>query len=54
MKQFIHNDGTIQNDGYDTSKYLRTTTIGLSLLVRTIRPFQIIRADETIIAKFRN
>jgi len=32
---------------------LRTTTIGLSLPVTTIRPFHIIRADETIIPKLR-
>jgi hypothetical protein len=32
---------------------LSTTTIGLSLPVRTIRPFHIIRADETIIPKLR-
>lgn len=32
--------------------YLKTTTIGLSLPVTTIKPFQIIRADDTIIAKF--
>ena len=31
--------------------YLRTTTIGLSLPVTTIRPFQIIKADDTIIPK---
>lgn len=32
---------------------LSTTTIGLSLPVATIRPFHIIRADETIIPKLR-
>jgi hypothetical protein len=32
--------------------YLRTTTIGLSLCVTTIKPFHIISADETIMAKF--
>lgn len=34
-----------------TLRYLRTTTMGLSLPVTTISPFQIIRADETIIPK---
>ena len=33
--------------------YLKTTTIGLSLPVTTINPFQIMRADDTIMAKFR-
>ena len=33
--------------------YLSTTTIGLSLPVMTINPFQIISAEETIIPKFR-
>lgn len=37
-----------------TITHLRTTTIGLSLSVRTIRPFHIISADDTIIAKFKN
>jgi len=32
--------------------YLSTTTIGLSLPVTTIKPFQIIKADDTIIPKF--
>jgi hypothetical protein len=32
---------------------LSTTTIGLSLPVTTIRPFHIIKADETIIPKLR-
>jgi len=32
---------------------LRTTTIGLSLPVNTMRPFQIMRAEETIIAKLK-
>lgn len=32
--------------------YLSTTTMGLSLPVTTISPFQIIRADETIMPKF--
>lgn len=32
--------------------YLSTTTMGLSLPVTTISPFQIMRADETIIPKF--
>ena len=31
----------------------RTTTMGDSLPVTTIRPFQIIRADETIIPKLK-
>jgi len=31
--------------------YLKTTTIGLSLPVKTIKPFHIINADETIIPK---
>lgn len=30
----------------------KTTTIGDPLPVRTIKPFQIINAEETIIAKF--
>lgn len=33
-------------------RYLRTTTMGLSLPVKNMSPFQIMRADETIIAKF--
>ena len=33
--------------------HLRTTTMGLSLPVMTIKPFQIINADETIMPKFR-
>lgn len=32
--------------------YLSTTTMGLSLPVTTISPFQIMRADETIMPKF--
>ena len=31
--------------------YLKTTTIGLSLPVITIKPFHIIKADETIMPK---
>ena len=34
--------------------YLRTTTIGDSLPVATINPFQIIMADDMIIPKFKN
>jgi hypothetical protein len=33
--------------------YLSTTTMGLSLPVRTIRPFQIMSAEDTIMAKFK-
>lgn len=32
--------------------YLSTTTMGLSLPVTTISPFQIMSADETIMPKF--
>lgn len=35
------------------STHLSTTTMGLSLPVTTISPFQIIRAEDTIIAKFK-
>lgn len=33
--------------------YLSTTTMGLSLPVRTIKPFHIMRAEDTIMAKFK-
>lgn len=33
--------------------HLSTTTMGLSLPVRTIRPFQIMSAEDTIMAKFK-
>lgn len=33
--------------------HLSTTTMGLSLPVRTIKPFQIMSAEDTIMAKFK-
>lgn len=42
----IHLEAMIQSRAH-----LKTTTIGLSLPVKTMRPFHIISADETIIPK---
>lgn len=37
-----------------TGIYLRTTTTGLSLLVRNMSPFHIIKAEKTIMARFKD
>ena len=54
LKQWTSNYSTATKSNCRDVSYLRTTTIGLSLPVTTIRPFHIISAEETIIAKFKH
>jgi hypothetical protein len=37
----------------NNTPYLKTTTMGLSLPVTTMRPFHNIKADDTIMARLR-